>query len=171
MKHFTINASFNFYRASLIYICFLGLAACDGINFSETYEGKVVKVLDGDSINIIQQGEEVRIRLAEIDAPEHGQPFWKQSRKALADFVANKNVSVEEFDRDQYGRIVGHVYINDVWVNGELVQKGYAYVYSRYAVSKKLYEYEAQAEKNKSGIWKLPNTERIKPWEWRKRNK
>lgn len=149
----------------------LCLVACDNFNFANTYEGKVVKVLDGDSINLIQQGKEVRVRLAEIDAPEHKQPFWKQSRQALEKLVAGKKVLVEEFDRDQYGRIVGHVYVNDVWVNGALVKEGYAYVYTRYAVSKKLYEYESQAEKNKLGVWKLPESDRIMPWDWRKLNK
>ncbi|QMU62296.1 MAG: nuclease [Gammaproteobacteria bacterium] len=149
----------------------LSVVACEDFSFNEVYEGKVVNVLDGDSINIIQQGKEVRIRLAEIDAPERNQPFWKQSRKALEEYVSGKTVSVEEFDRDQYGRIVGHVYINDTWVNGELVQRGYAYVYDRYAVSKKLYQYQAQAEKNKLGIWTLPESQRTKPWDWRKKNK
>ena len=171
MKQIPIVLLLLFNPVIILLIVFWGLTACDDFSFSETHEGKVVKVLDGDSINIMQQGEEVRIRLAEIDAPEHGQPFWKQSRRALANYVADKKVLVEEFDRDQYGRIVGHVYINDIWINGVLVQEGYAYVYTRYAVSKKLYEYEAQAAKNKLGIWKLPNSERVKPWEWRKRNK
>jgi len=154
----------------LSFILIICLCACKDFTFNEVHEGEVVKVLDGDSINILQQGEEVRIRLAEIDAPEHGQAFWKKSRQALANYVAGKQIEVEEFDRDQYGRIVGHVYINDVWVNGKLVQEGFAYVYTRYAVSKKLYEFEAQAEKNNLGVWKLPENERIKPWEWRKKN-
>ena len=171
MKQISIVLSTLFNPVIILLVCSWGLTACDNFSISETYEGKVVKVLDGDSINIIQQGKEVRIRLAEIDAPEHGQPFWKQSRQALVNYVADEEVLVEEFDRDQYGRIVGHVYLNDTWINGALVQEGYAYVYTRYAVSKKLYKYEAQAEKNKSGIWKLPFNERVKPWEWRKRNK
>jgi len=68
--------------------CMYGLVACDDFNFSEVHEGKVVKVLDGDSINIIQAGKEVRVRLAEIDSPEHGQPFWRQSKQALENHVA-----------------------------------------------------------------------------------
>jgi len=171
MKKITIVLSF-FFNIPLLFLFFsLSLTACENFNFSDTHEGKVVKVLDGDSLNIIQQGKEVRIRLAEIDAPEHGQPFWKQSRKALDRYVSGKNVLVEEFDRDQYGRIVGHVYINDIWVNGELVHQGYAYVYERYAVSKKLYKYQSAAKKNKIGIWELPENQRVKPWDWRKKNK
>jgi len=64
-----------------------------------------------------------------------------------------------------------HVYIGDMWVNGALVKKGYAYVYTRFAVSKKLYEYEAMAKKSKLGLWGIAKSERIRPWVWRKRNK
>ena len=56
-------------------------------------------------------------------------------------------------------------------MNGELVQQGYAYVYERYAVSKKLYKYQSAAKKNKIGIWELPENQRVKPWDWRKRTK
>ena len=152
-----------------IFALFLNLVSCEDFSFSESHEGKVIKVLDGDSLIILKQGKEVRIRLAEIDAPEHGQAMWKKSKQALEKQVASKQIEIEEFDRDQYGRIVGHVYLGDTWVNGELVQQGYAYVYTRYAVSKKLYEYEAEAEKYKRGVWGLSKSERVKPWEWRKR--
>lgn len=164
-----MNNSYPLFLKIFIVLIF-SLGACDNFHFNEIHEGKVVKVLDGDSINIIQQGKVVRVRLAEIDAPEHKQPFWKKSRQALEKHVSGKNVLVEEFDRDQYGRIVGHVYVDDLWVNGELVYDGYAYVYERYAVSKKLFHYQIQAEKNKKGIWKLPENQRMKPWDWRKRN-
>ena len=153
----------------LVFFLF-SLTACDDFTFSNVYEGKVIKVLDGDSFNILQQDKEIRIRLAEIDAPEHGQAMWKKSKLALEKHVAGKYVVIEEFDRDQYGRVVGHVYIKDVWINAKLVQQGYAYVYTRYAVSKKLYEFQTEAQKHKRGVWSLSEQERIKPWEWRKQN-
>ncbi|MEM7402342.1 MAG: thermonuclease family protein [Pseudomonadota bacterium] len=155
-------------RVTLLLILCFSLYGCEKFNFSATHEGKVIKVLDGDTLKLVQHGEEVTIRMAEIDAPEYSQPFWKNSKQALMKRVAGKQVTVEEFDRDQYGRIVGHVYLNDVWINGELVQQGYAYVYERYAVSKKLYKFEAEAEKHQRGVWKLPAAERMKPWIWRK---
>ena len=154
-------------RVSLIIFLCVALLSCDDFNFSPTYEGQVIKVIDGDTLKLRQQGKGVTIRLAEIDAPEYNQPYWKKSKQALERYVAGKQIRVEEFDRDQYGRIVGHVYLDDLWVNGKLVQQGYSYVYERYAVSKKLFEYESDARKNQRGIWKLPVNERVKPWEWR----
>ena len=61
------------------------------------------------------------------------------------------------------------MYVGESWINGELVRGGYSYVYPEYAVSKKLYEYEKDAQENKAGIWKLPEKERVKPWDWRKK--
>jgi len=157
-------------KKSLLLLIILCLTSCENFTTAVTYQGKVVKVLDGDFINILHQGKPLRIRLAEIDAPEYSQPFWKKSKQALEGYVRGKTVEVEEFDVDQYGRVVGYVYVGNFWVNGELVRNGFAYVYTQYAVSKRLYEYENEAEKNKKGIWRLPEKERVRPWVWRKKN-
>lgn len=97
----------------LFFICTLAFfyVTCPDIKSAQTYQGKVVKVTDGDSIYIIHEGKELRIRLAEIDALERGQPFWKKSRQALVDYVAGKEVEIVEVDIDCYKRIVGQVYV------------------------------------------------------------
>ena len=163
-------------KKAFFYLIFISALAffyvtCSGVNSAQTYQGKVIQVTDGDSINILHEGKPLRIRLAEIDAPERGQPFWKKSREALADYVAGKEVTVEEVDIDRYLRIVGQVYVGDLWVNGALVRGGYVYVYPRYATTERLYEFEEEARESQAGIWKLPESERVKPWEWRKQNR
>ena len=110
---------------------------CTNVTNAQTYQGKVIKVTDGDSINILHEGKPLRIRLAEIDAPERGQHFWKKSREALADYVSGKEVKIIEVDIDRYKRVVGQVYLGELWVNGALVRGGYAYVYPKYATSKR----------------------------------
>jgi endonuclease YncB( thermonuclease family) len=163
-------------KKAFFYLFFISAIAFFYVTYSDvsnaqSYEGKVIKVIDGDSINILHEGKPLRIRLAEIDAPERGQPFWKKSREALADYVAGKEVTVEEVDIDRYKRIVGQVYIGDLWVNGALVRGGYAYVYPRYVTTERLYEFEEEARESQAGIWKLPESERVKPWEWRKQKR
>ena len=59
----------------------------------------------------------------------------------------------------------------EAWVNGELVRGGYAYVYPRYATTERLYEFEEEARESQAGIWKLPENERVKPWERRKQKR
>ena len=158
-----------FYLFFISTIAFICVTCADVQSAKKAYKGKVVKVTDGDSIRILIDNEELRIRLAEIDAPEKGQPFWRKSKDALAYYVAGKYVDVFEVDIDRYDRIVGHVYFGDLWVNGELVRGGYAYVYPKYATNQRLYEYERLARESQMGIWALPESERIKPWQWRKK--
>ncbi len=71
------------------------------------YEGKFIKGAGGDSITILIEDTQFRVRLAEIDAPERGQPFWRKSRDALADYVAGKVVTIFKINIDRYERIVG----------------------------------------------------------------
>ena len=68
-----------------------------------------------------------------------------------------------EVDIDRYDRIVGQVYIGDLWVIGALVRGGYAYVYPEYATSSHLYVFEREEKESQAGIWRLPEKERIKP--------
>jgi len=160
-----------FYLFFISTIAFFYVTCSDVQSAKKVYEGKVVKVTDGDSINILIDETQFRIRLAEIDAPERGQPYWKKSREALANYVAGKKVQVFEVAIDRYERIVGQVYVGDVWVNGELVKGGYAYVYPRYATTERLYDFEEEAQESQVGIWKLPESERIRPWKWRKQKR
>ncbi len=94
-----------------VFILAILLQGCVGLlatlAAANQYEGKFIKVTDGDTITILHEGKELRIRLAEIDVPERGVAFWRKSRKALAGCVAGKVVWVFEVDIDHYERIVG----------------------------------------------------------------
>jgi len=54
---------------------------------------------------------EYKIRLSGIDAPERGQPYGTASRDHLASMVAGKEVLVDWYKQDKYGRIVGKVWV------------------------------------------------------------
>ena len=71
---------------------------------AETITGKVVKVADGDTITILVDREQVRVRLANIDTPERKQPWGKKAKQALADLVAGEWVEVDVLDVDRYSR-------------------------------------------------------------------
>lgn len=120
---------------------------------ADTLTGKVVKIADGDTVTILVRGNQVRVRLFGIDAPERGQDYSRKSREALAGLVFEKNVQVMVRDKDRYGRAVGDVYVGDVYVNEKMVH------------SRKFGELEREARIAKRGLWDGKNP--IPPWEYR----
>ena len=77
---------FSIFR-KLIYFLYLVLI---GNVFAENLTGKVVSIADGDTVTIIYNNQQIKIRLAEIDRPEKNQPYGKKAKKALSDFIFNK---------------------------------------------------------------------------------
>ena len=85
----------------------------------------------------------------------------------LSGFVFAKNVRVDISENDRYGRSIGRVYVGDLDINAEMVKQGAAWVYRQYSRDPSFLAFEEQARSNKRGLWALPDSERIPPWEWR----
>jgi len=146
---------------------FVVLVLIANSGLASAYTGKVIGVTDGDTIGVLIDLIEHKIRLAEIDTPEKAQPYGKKAKQALSDLVFGKIVDIEKKDVDRYGRIVGRIYINDVDVNAEMVRGGHAWVYRQYATDQGLYAMENDAKQNKRGLWALPEAQQVPPWQWR----
>ena len=130
------------------------------------FTGRVVGVADGDSITVLRNREQVKVRLADIDAPERAQPFGNQSRQALEALVKGQEVRVVERGRDRFHRILGKVYRGELDVNAQQVRQGMAWVLRQYARNAALASIEAEAREQKRGLWR--ESEPVPPWEWRK---
>jgi len=134
---------------------------------AETVQGRVVRVVDGDTIIVLAGRDQVRVRLAGIDAPERpGQPYSVASRDALAQVVAGKMVTVTYDAHDQYGRVIGQVDASGVNANTQQLQRGYAWVYARFNRSPIDQAIQAQARFRRVGLWADPAP--IPPWQWRR---
>lgn len=129
-------------------------------------QGKVIRVLDGDTIEVLQSKKPVRIRLANIDAPEKKQPFGRWSTNQLKAILAGQSVTVSYTQTDRYGRILGRVITaNGTEANRQQVLKGAAWVYDRYNTDNSLPALQREAQKQKRGLWADSNP--VPPWEWR----
>jgi len=136
---------------------------------SSELQGRVVSIADGDTFTLLTaEKQQIRIRLAEIDTPESGQPYGNRAKQALSQLVFGKDVRVDVQDIDRYGRTVGRPYVGSVDVCAELVKNGFAWAYRRYLKDPKLLELEQEAQDAKRGLWSLPEYERIAPWDWRR---
>jgi endonuclease YncB( thermonuclease family) len=130
--------------------------------------GRVVGVLDGDSILVLDRAEiQHTVRLFGIDAPEKGQPYADKARSHLRELLSGKTVGIVRQDEDQYGRVVGSVYAGKQLVNLSLVREGYAWWYRRFAPhDHQLQKAEEEARNKGVGLWALPNP--VAPWDWRR---
>src|SRR5690348_13391034 len=81
------------------------------------FYGPLVRVKDGDSLVAKIQGVAMEIRLAEIDAPELGQPYGRDARQALASLASGQQLVIMPLDTDRYGRTVAHVWNGNLHLN------------------------------------------------------
>lgn len=152
----------NFLRSL---ICAVLLVASSAVQGAEFY-AKVVAVLDGDTVLALRNNRTVKVRLAEIDAPEKAQPFGETSRRSLSDMVLGKQVKISSQAVDQYGRMIAHLDLNGLGVNAEQIRRGMAWEYSHFHGNKALVALQEEAKGVPRGLWALSNP--IPPWEWRK---
>lgn len=130
--------------------------------------GRTVGITDGDTLTVLVEGQrEMRVRLAEIDAPERGQPWGTRARQTLSELVYGQEVRVVEQDVDRWGRTVARVYVGETDVNARMVELGAAWAYTRYLTDRSIAELEDRARRERVGLWSMPTTEIVEPWEWR----
>jgi endonuclease YncB( thermonuclease family) len=129
--------------------------------------GRVVGITDGDTLTVLMDRKQIKVRLAEIDTPESGQPYGSRARQALSDLAFGKSARVVEQGKDRYGRTIGRVYVGSVDVNAALVRQGAAWVYRQYSHDGALLRLEQEAREARRGLWALPEAQRMPPWEWR----
>ena len=99
--------------------------------FNLSNETRVFQVVDGDTF-IISGGDYVR--LLGIDAPEKGEEGYHEATDFLRNLSEGKVVVLisEGANRDRYGRLLRHVFINDTNVALELLENNLAAIYENY---------------------------------------
>ena len=68
---------------------------------AETFTGKVVAITDGDTLTVVVDRQQVKVRLEGIDTPEKGQPFGTKAKEALGKLVFGKDVAVRSTGTDR----------------------------------------------------------------------
>ncbi len=141
-------------------ISIIGFYSFSNITGQTTF-ATIARVIDGDTVSLAN-GKQVR--LIGIDAPERGVQYYEQSKSKLEQLVEGKNVILEEDveKKDRYDRLLRYLYVDDVFVNLEMVRSGYANVYivlpnEKYA--EELTQAENEAIANKVGLWQFSDYE------------
>lgn len=129
------------------------------------YADRVIGIADGDTLTVLHDQRPLKIRLADIDAPEKSQAFGQASRQSLSDMCFGKDATLRTQTIDKYGRTVARVTCAGVDANRVQVERGLAWVYDRYNTDSNLPSTQAVARSSRKGLWadKAP----IPPWEFR----
>jgi len=98
---------------------------------------RVARVIDGDTFEL-ENGEVVR--LIGIDTPETVHPnkaveyFGKEASGFARNLLEGETITLEydQDRRDKYGRTLAYAFLDDLFVNAELVKQGYAHAYTKY---------------------------------------
>ena len=153
-------------KLAIVTTCMLSLSITA---LADTISGKVIRVADGDTFTLLAKDRsQISIRLAEIDAPENGQPYGNKSKQVLSDLIFGKQVTVEVQTEDRYGRTVGRPYVGELDVCEEMVRSGAAWVYRQYVIDRSLFDTEKEARQAQRGLWGLSESQQVEPWNWRR---
>ena len=135
------------------------------------FSGRVVLVLDGDTIEELRERTPQRVRLHGVDCPERGQAFGTVAREFTAERAFGRTVTIRMRDTDRYGRTVGEVILPDGKnLNHELVRAGLAWWYQHYAADDiRLERAESEARQARRGLWTDPHA--TAPWDYRHRER
>lgn len=145
-----------------IIVAFTSLALC-----ASTLSGKVVRIADGDTCTVLDSSNtQHKIRLDKIDAPESKQAYGNKAKEHLAGMIAGKEVSVEWKKKDQYGRVLGEIFVGELNVNLQMVKDGYAWHYKHFDKTESYAQAESEARAKKLGLWQDANP--VNPYEFRK---
>jgi len=126
----------------------------------------VVGISDGDTLTVLDNGHPVKVRLANIDAPEKKQPFGAKSKQSLSDLCFGRDATLDSDKHDRYGRTVAVVHCGTVNANVAQVRRGMAWVYPQYNHDPSLPAVEAAARSSRVGLWS--GREPQEPWLFRK---
>ena len=131
------------------------------------FQGRVVAIIDGDTVEVMHDGRAERIRLNGIDAPEHRQAFGRRAQEFLGEMIFKQNLRVVMRSKDRYGRTVADLFLGTKNVNQEMVRAGMAWWFRRYAPRDMvLRDLEERAREAGLGLWADPDA--TAPWNFRK---
>jgi endonuclease YncB( thermonuclease family) len=167
----------------------LVIAACAAASSARAeprvLDAHVVAIADGDSLTVRDgNGLTHDVRLAAIDAPEHGQPWGERSKQSLTRVALGKDVRIEWRQRDDYGRLVAKVWVapadapcpatpcpRTLEVGLAQISAGLAWHFKRYEREQteedrhRYSDAETEARARKLGLWQ--DATAAPPWEWR----
>lgn len=118
---------------------------------------EVVKIIDGDTLDVMIEGRQERVRIFGIDTPERGERCFTESSRVLEALSGVRiRLRADIRERDRGGRLLRYVYTDDgVSIDAMMISEGMAYAWTRDgAMLNELIAVEARAREHRRGcLW------------------
>ncbi|RLN01138.1 hypothetical protein C2845_PM06G16040 [Panicum miliaceum] len=116
-------------------------------------------------------GEEIlarkyRIRMRGVDVPELKMANGNESKNALVKLIGGKRVTIYVYGQDQFGRYVGDIYCDGVFIQEKMLKNGHVWHFKTYDKRPEFAQWEREARASRRGLFASENPE--KPWDWRR---
>lgn len=155
-----MKRSFILWRCARMSACFLAVFFCLPCGAYPVFS-----VADGDTLTLDTGGRHLKIRLANIDAPERGQAYGREARRSLAQLCLHRDAQYQAQDVDAYGRTVATVRCEGVDASRAQVERGLAWVPRHYNRDAALAVLQDQAKRQRIGLW--ADADPVPPWQFR----
>jgi len=132
---------------------------------AERLTGVCTGVVDGDTLTLDVDGQEITAHLAAIDAPELAQPYGPEARDFLATMAVDQTIQVMEVAKEPSGEIQAKTRIGERDPALALLEAGLAWHDTIHNNQENLAVAEIVARSSKLGLWSDP--EPVAPWLWR----
>lgn len=138
--------------------------------------GRVVRVIDGDTYELLVNGALLRVRLLGADAPEASQPFGQQATDSARAMLQGRLVSLQRQGTDLYGRTLGAVRVPvasrgpapvAVALDSILVVLGWAWAFDPNRTVAGRAQQQLAALRASRGLWKCGESQAVPPKVWR----
>ena len=130
------------------------------------YSAEITYFYDGDTVKINDNGQEFKLRINDIDAPEKSQSYGKKSRRALMQLCKSGEFKATITGQDKYGRKLGKLACHGQDASMYMVQNGYAWFYAHFSNDSNLAFSQQEARNKGLGLWHAK--QQTEPWIWRK---
>lgn len=139
-------------------------SSCAKASVDASGEVQVSRVVDGDTVKVLINGQEETVRVIGIDTPETVDPrktvqcFGKEASAKMKSLVEGKNVELQKNpaeERDKYDRLLRYIELNGQDIGAQMIRDGYAFSYKSFP-HPRLEEYnqlEREAREANRGLW------------------
>lgn len=155
--------------------CVIAACCLSSLAQAQIFHGRVDRVIDGDTLQVITEDDSIRVRIRGIDAPESDQEFGEEARLALDQLVNGRTVVLKSDETDAYDRSLASVAVSGTDVGLYMLEHGYAWFYEAYGLQipedwRKAYAMaESDAREHQIGLWHYEGA--VPPWTWRKQKR